>query len=145
MKDRNGRQASPAHVRRGLSRQDRAGEIPTRRSSVPRHESVEKAFADHAAPRRLSSQHTQPQHVSSQHVSPQHVASEHAAPKQVRSHKAPSSHKAPPSHKALAQQGIEIDVSKIKPEDLEGLVQHLTELQVDVDGNDGEKVRVFCE
>jgi len=50
-----------------------------------------------------------------------------------------------PVNKALAAQGIEIDVSKIKPEELEGLVQHLTELQVDVDGNDGEKVRVFCE
>jgi hypothetical protein len=50
-----------------------------------------------------------------------------------------------PVNKALAEQGIEIDVSKIKPEDLEGLVQHLTELSVDVESNNGEKVRVFCE
>ncbi|MBN9448884.1 MAG: hypothetical protein J0I67_18525, partial [Bosea sp.] len=79
MKDRNGRQASPAHVRRGLSRQDRVGEIPTRRSSVPRHESVEKAFAEQPKPRRLSSQHASSQHAQSQHFSSQHVAPEHTA------------------------------------------------------------------
>lgn len=50
-----------------------------------------------------------------------------------------------PVNKALKAQGIEVDVSKLKPEDLEGLVQHLTELSVDVEGAHGEKVRVFCE
>lgn len=35
-------------------------------------------------------------------------------------------------------------MSKLKAEDLEGLVAHLQELQVDVD-NGTEKVRVFCE
>lgn len=50
-----------------------------------------------------------------------------------------------PVNKALAEQGIAIDVSKIKPEDLESLVQHLNELSVDVEGGNGEKVRVFCE
>ena len=50
-----------------------------------------------------------------------------------------------PVNKALKEQGIEVDVSKLKPEDLEGLVQHLTELSVDVEGAHGEKVRVFCE
>lgn len=50
-----------------------------------------------------------------------------------------------PVNKALKEKGIDFDVSKLKPEDLEGLVQHLTELTVDVEGAHGEKVRVFCE
>ena len=50
-----------------------------------------------------------------------------------------------PVNKALAEHGIEFDVSKLKAEDLEGLVQHLTDLTVDVDGAHGEKVRVYCE
>lgn len=48
-------------------------------------------------------------------------------------------------NKALKEQGMDFDVSQIKPENIEELVQHLNELSVDVDGNKGEKVRVFCE
>lgn len=49
-----------------------------------------------------------------------------------------------PVNRALKENGVDLDISKIKAEDLEGLVTHLKELQVDVD--DGtEKVRVFCE
>ena len=50
-----------------------------------------------------------------------------------------------PVNKALKEQGIDFDVSKLKPEDLDELVQHLTDLSVDVEGGRGEKVRVFCE
>ena len=50
-----------------------------------------------------------------------------------------------PVNRALKENGVDIDVSKVKPQDLEELVQHLSELSVDVDGNNGEKVRVFCE
>lgn len=50
-----------------------------------------------------------------------------------------------PVNKALQERGIDIDVSKLKPEDLENLVQHLRDLTVDVEGTRGEKVRVFCE
>jgi hypothetical protein len=50
-----------------------------------------------------------------------------------------------PVNKALKEQGIDFDVSKLKPEDLDDLVQHLTDLSVDVEGGRGEKVRVFCE
>jgi hypothetical protein len=50
-----------------------------------------------------------------------------------------------PVNRALQQQGIDIDVSKLKPEDFENLVQHLRDLTVDVEGAHGEKVRVFCE
>ena len=50
-----------------------------------------------------------------------------------------------PINRALRENGVEIDISKIKPENLEDLVTHLRELAVDVEGANGEKVRVFCE
>jgi len=50
-----------------------------------------------------------------------------------------------PINRALRQNGVDIDISKIKPENLEDLVTHLRELAVDVEGGRGEKVRVFCE
>lgn len=50
-----------------------------------------------------------------------------------------------PINRALRENGVEIDISKIKPENLEDLVTHLRELAVDVEGAHGEKVRVFCE
>jgi hypothetical protein len=49
-----------------------------------------------------------------------------------------------PVNRALKEQGLDLDVSKVKPENLEELVAHLQELSVDVEGG-GEKVRVFCE
>ena len=49
-----------------------------------------------------------------------------------------------PVNKALQAHGIDIDISKLKPEDAEALVQHLRDLTVDVETR-GEKVRVFCE
>lgn len=50
-----------------------------------------------------------------------------------------------PINKALKDQGIDFDVSKLKADDLQDLVHHLSELSVDVDGAHGEKVRVYCE
>jgi hypothetical protein len=44
---------------------------------------------------------------------------------------------------ALHEQGINMDLSNIKPEDLEELVTNLNDLTVDVEGK--EKVRIFCE
>lgn len=44
---------------------------------------------------------------------------------------------------ALRDQGIDMDLSKMKPEDLEELVTHLNDLTVEVEGK--EKIRVFCE
>lgn len=49
-----------------------------------------------------------------------------------------------PVNRALKENGVDVDLSKLKPEDLEDLVTHLRELHVDVvDG--AERVRVFCE
>jgi hypothetical protein len=50
-----------------------------------------------------------------------------------------------PINRALRENGVDIDISKIKPENLEDLVVHLRELVVDVEGAHGEKVRIFCE
>jgi hypothetical protein len=48
-------------------------------------------------------------------------------------------------NKALKENGVDIDISKLRPEDLDDLVQHLRDLTVDVHGHNGENVRVFCE
>lgn len=44
---------------------------------------------------------------------------------------------------ALHKHGIDMDLSNIKPEDLEELVTNLNDLTVEVEGKD--KVRIFCE
>ena len=48
------------------------------------------------------------------------------------------------ANEALHEQGVKLDLSQLKPENLEELVDQLTDLTVDVDDN-GTKVRVFCE
>lgn len=45
---------------------------------------------------------------------------------------------------ALGEKGINMDLSRIKPDDLEDLINQLQELSIDVD-SDKEKVRVFME
>ncbi len=47
-------------------------------------------------------------------------------------------------NEALKSKGVDVDLSKIKPEDLEQLVDALSDLEVDVHGNQG-KVRVYLE
>jgi hypothetical protein len=46
---------------------------------------------------------------------------------------------------ALRKEGILLDLNEIKPENLEDVIDHLSELAVDVDGGKKTKVRVFCE
>jgi hypothetical protein len=49
---------------------------------------------------------------------------------------------------AMHEQGIPVDLTQIKPENLEELVEQLNDLTVDVDQKDANtkvKVRVFCE
>jgi len=49
-----------------------------------------------------------------------------------------------PINRALHENGIDLDVSQIKTSDLEELITHLSDMQVDVDQKD-QKVRIFCE
>jgi hypothetical protein len=46
---------------------------------------------------------------------------------------------------ALRDKGIDFDVRNVKPEDLEELVEALSDLEVDVVSSKGEKVKVFVE
>jgi hypothetical protein len=49
---------------------------------------------------------------------------------------------------AIHEQGLAFDLTQIKPENLEELIDELSDLSVDVDQKDHEskvKVRVFCE
>ncbi len=46
---------------------------------------------------------------------------------------------------ALREKGIDFDVRNLKPEDIETLIESLSELEVDVVSAKGEKVKVFVE
>jgi len=45
----------------------------------------------------------------------------------------------------FAERGIKVDLPHMKSEDVEAIMEGLAGLSVDVDGKDGEKVRVWCE
>ena len=46
---------------------------------------------------------------------------------------------------ALRDKGVNFDIKSIKKEDLEELIEALADMEVDVDGKQGEKIRVFAE
>lgn len=45
----------------------------------------------------------------------------------------------------MSSHGITIDFNNFKPEDIEELIEALREMEVNVDGDKGERVRVYCE
>lgn len=45
----------------------------------------------------------------------------------------------------MAERGMSIDLSSFKTEDIDELIEALREMEVNVTGKDGEKVRVYCE
>ena len=45
---------------------------------------------------------------------------------------------------ALAEKGVDFDINNLKPENLEALVEHLSDLSVDLHHNKGT-VRIYCE
>ena len=45
---------------------------------------------------------------------------------------------------SMAEHGMSMDLSNLKPEDLEELIESLRELEVNVDANNGDNVRVYC-
>jgi len=49
------------------------------------------------------------------------------------------------ANKALREKGINFDVRNIKPEDIEELIEALGDMEIDVEGGRGEKVKVFVE
>ena len=46
---------------------------------------------------------------------------------------------------ALREKGIDFDVRNVKPEDIEELIEALSDLELDVVSSKGEKVKVFVE
>lgn len=48
-------------------------------------------------------------------------------------------------NKALKENGMDFDISKVKADNLEELVENLAELTVDVASGNGDKVRIYCE
>ena len=46
---------------------------------------------------------------------------------------------------ALHEKGIDFDMRNLKPEDMDGLLEALSDLEVDVASSDGETVKVFVE
>ena len=55
-------------------------------------------------------------------------------PKQARAH----------VNEELRKYGMDVDLSQLKPENLEELIDHINELTVDVDDR-SNKVKIFCE
>jgi hypothetical protein len=46
---------------------------------------------------------------------------------------------------AMGHKGVQINLGDIKPENLDELVDQLSDLTVDMDEHDGARVKVFCE
>jgi hypothetical protein len=46
---------------------------------------------------------------------------------------------------AMAAKGLNIDLTKLSAEDLEQMIAAMADLAIDVDSEDNEKIRVFCE
>jgi hypothetical protein len=47
-------------------------------------------------------------------------------------------------NKSMAEHGMKMDVSNLKPEDLEELIESLREMEVNVDAANGDNVRVYA-
>ncbi len=48
-------------------------------------------------------------------------------------------------NRSMSEHGMSIDFNNFKPEDIDELVSALREMEINVNGKDGEKVRVYCE
>ncbi len=49
------------------------------------------------------------------------------------------------ANEALREKGINFDVRSFKPDDIEELIEALGDMQIDVEGGKGERVKVFVE
>ena len=47
-------------------------------------------------------------------------------------------------NESMSSHGMSVDFNNFKPEDIDELVSALREMEVTVDGKDGDKVRVYC-
>jgi hypothetical protein len=49
------------------------------------------------------------------------------------------------ANQAMQDKGINFDIRDIKPDDLESIIDALGDMQIDIEGKHGEKVKVFVE
>jgi hypothetical protein len=49
------------------------------------------------------------------------------------------------ANQAMKDKGINYDIRNIKSEDIEGLIDALGDMEIDIEGKHGEKVKVFVE
>jgi hypothetical protein len=47
-------------------------------------------------------------------------------------------------NRSMAEHGMSVDLSNLKPEDIDELIERLREMEINVDGKDGDVVRVYC-
>ena len=47
-------------------------------------------------------------------------------------------------NKSLSEHGMSVDFTNLKPEDIDELIESLREMEINVDGKDGDVVRVYC-
>jgi hypothetical protein len=47
-------------------------------------------------------------------------------------------------NKSMADHGMSVDLSNLKPDDLEELIESLREMEISVDAANGDNVRVYC-
>jgi len=48
-------------------------------------------------------------------------------------------------NRSMSEHGMSIDFNNLKPEDIDELIGALREMEITVNGKDGETVRVYCE
>jgi hypothetical protein len=48
-------------------------------------------------------------------------------------------------NKTMAEKGMSFDINNLKPEDLEELVEAMRDMEINVDSNNGDTVRVYAE
>ncbi|MBD3243182.1 MAG: hypothetical protein GF331_21515 [Chitinivibrionales bacterium] len=46
---------------------------------------------------------------------------------------------------SMAEQGLSFDLNSLKPEDIDALLEGLSDMEVNVDSKSGDNVRVYCE
>ena len=45
----------------------------------------------------------------------------------------------------LHDHGVDVDLNDVRPQDIEQIIEHLGDMEVNVDSKDGDTVRVYCE
>ena len=47
-------------------------------------------------------------------------------------------------NESMSEHGMSVDFTNLKPEDIDELIESLREMEINVDGKDGDVVRVYC-